>query len=60
MPCWLTGIIDSVTNFDIDGNKIGFYGGSDYRFDTTRLYLSNLVMTNLLQVRWLLLTLKSH
>ena len=34
MPCWLTGIIDSVDNSDTDGKKIGFYGGH-YRFDTT-------------------------
>ena len=33
VPCWLTGIIDSVDNSDTDGNKIGFYGG-DYRFNT--------------------------
>jgi hypothetical protein len=37
MPCWLTGTIDSVANCDTDGNKIGFYGGSDCRFDTTKL-----------------------
>ena len=34
VPCWLTGIIDSVDNSDTDGKKIGFYGGH-YRFDTT-------------------------
>ena len=33
VPCWITGTIDSVTNSDTDGNRIGFYGG-DYRFDT--------------------------
>jgi hypothetical protein len=32
VPCWITGIIDSVDNSDTDGNKIGFYGGN-YRFD---------------------------
>ena len=42
MPCWLTGTIDSVANYDIDGNKIGFYGGSNYRFDTISIF-SNLV-----------------
>jgi hypothetical protein len=36
MPCWLTSTIDSLANFDTDGNKIGFYSGSDCRFDTTR------------------------
>ena len=57
IPCWLTGAINLVANFDT-GKKIGYSGGSDCRFDTTRLYPSNLVMSNLLQVRWLLLILK--
>ena len=34
VPCWITSTIDSVSDSDTDGNKIGFYGCSDYRFDT--------------------------
>ena len=34
VPCWLTGTIESA-NSDIDDNKITFYGGSCYWFDTT-------------------------
>ena len=47
IPCWLTGTIESVANSDTDGNKLGFHGGSDYRFDTlSRPYIrSQLLMS---------------
>ena len=38
VPCWLTGTIDSVTISDTGNNEIGFYYGSDYRFDAMRPY----------------------
>ena len=38
VPCWLTGTIDSASFLDIGKNEIGFYYGSDYRFDAMRPY----------------------